>query len=146
TMFGMVRRVGRLVEFWIESPVSEKDAEDVGNELRRLIAGDKQKIVLAADATLMRTLPPAVATRFINIMRSDNPLVERSGFLVSDQAATFALQLERMIKEANSPVRKVFRHPGEWETWLAEVLSPNETRRLRHFVSERATAILAARG
>jgi hypothetical protein len=146
-MFALLNRAGRLVECSLESPVTNQDAEGVGAELKRLLGAVPagQKIVVATDLVLTRTLAPDVAERFIGLMRADNPRVERSGFLIADNAATFALQLERMIKEANHPSRRVFRRADIWQAWLAEVLSKEEAERLSRFAQERAS-VARARG
>jgi hypothetical protein len=142
-MFGLANHAGRLLELWVESPVTEQEADRVGAELRQVFTTRADKFVIAANVVLTRTLPPAVADRFIALMRADNPRVERTGFLLAADAATFALQLERMIKEAQSPTRRSFRDPDEWHSWLAELLAPVEVRRLRQFAVERAAAAAA---
>ena len=50
---------------------------------------------------------PAQVGAFLAVMKSDNPMVERSGFLIGDSAA-FAVQVEKMIREAQNPMRRTF--------------------------------------
>ena len=53
------------------------------------------------------------------------------------ESATFALQVERVIRAANSDHRRVFRRAEELETWLAESLNATERVRLRIFLGGR---------
>jgi hypothetical protein len=145
-VFALRVQTGRLVELWLEAPVTRQDADGVGAQLRAILSARSDKLVVATELVLTKTLPPEVSEAFIGLMRADNPRVERSGFLIADDAATFALQLERMIKEAASSSRRVFRNPAEWQAWVAELLTPDEARRLRAFAAERAAAAAAARG
>jgi hypothetical protein len=144
-VFSLTSHSGRLLELSLEAPVTREDPIGIGNELRRLLGARQDKVVVASDLVLTRTLPPDIAEAFIALMRADNPRVERSGFLIADDAATFALQLERMIKEAASASRRVFRSGAAWQAWLAEVLSPEEAERLKAFAAERLLAATAAR-
>jgi hypothetical protein len=144
-VYALTIRTGRLLELWLEHPVTRQDADGCGAELRHILSTRQHKLVVATDLVQTRTLPPDVAEAFIANMRADNPRIERSGFLIAEDAATFALQLERMIKEAASASRRVFRSAHDWQAWLAEVLTPDEARRLRAFAAERAAAAVFAR-
>jgi hypothetical protein len=139
-MIAVANHTGRLIELCVESPVSRQDTEGLGAELRRVLPAQPAKVVIAADMAMARTLPPAVVDDLIAIMRSDNPSIERSGLLVPDDAAVFGMQVERMIKDAGIASRRVFRDALLWQTWLAELLSPAEARRLHQFALERAAA------
>jgi hypothetical protein len=52
--------------------------------------------------------------------------------------ATFALQVERIIRNAASPQRRAFRTHDELRGWLREVLGAEERVRLARFLNETA--------
>jgi hypothetical protein len=66
-----------------------------------------------------------------------NPRIERSAILHRDDQATSVLQVMRLIKEAQSPHRRVFTNPFEMQSWLGEVLNDTERERLRVFLAQR---------
>ncbi len=144
-VFALTIHTGRLLELWLEHPVTRQDADGCGVQLRQILATRSDRLVVATDLVQTRTLPPDVADAFIAHMRADNARIERSGFLIAEDAATFALQLERMIKEAANTSRRVFRSSPDWQAWVAEPLTPDEARRLRAFAAERAAAAVFAR-
>jgi hypothetical protein len=137
-VFSLTLQTGRLVELAFAFPVGREDAEGAGEQLRHILGTRTDKIVVATDLVLMRTLPPDVADAFITVMRADNPRIERSGFLIAEDAATLALQLERMIKEAANSARRAFRSSARWQEWLAEALTPDEQKRLAAFAREQS--------
>jgi hypothetical protein len=68
------------------------------------------------------------------MLRADNPLVERTAYLLSDSQQTLAMQVERIMREANNPVRRTFRRTDELLPWLNEVLTPAEAARAQAFL------------
>jgi len=91
--------------------------------------------VICTDLTNARTFSPPIAARFTELMRADNPKVERSGFLLAKNAATFSLQLERMIRESKNPNRRTFSEADALEGWLSPILSFLERGLLRSFLA-----------
>jgi len=72
----------------------------------------------------------------VTLMRADNPYIERSGILVSG-SAVMSLQVQRMLSEAASTgKRQHFTAKELLYAWLDEVLLPEESLRLRAFISE----------
>ena len=60
--------------------------------------------------------------------------MERTAFLVGE-SAVFAMQIERVIRNAANPNRRAFRDPGDLRKWLAEILTATEAARLGEFLS-----------
>jgi hypothetical protein len=65
-----------------------------------------------------------------------NPATERSAAIARSDAPVGILQFLRVIRDAHFAERRLFFNEDELCTWLAEVLSPAETARLRAFLSE----------
>ena len=137
-MWTIESRVGRLIELQIASPIGLAELEPLGQRLSELLRRQRQlgqRVVACTNLTGANLFAPEVAEWFIRLMYSDNQLLERSGFLIGT-SAMFALQLERMLKQAASPLRRAFREPAVLLSWLGEVLSAQEHARLRQFLSE----------
>ena len=94
-----------------------------------------QRAVACTDVSAANVFAPEVAEGFIRLMQRDNPVVERSAFLIGE-SAMFALQIERMIKQANNPLRRTFRESSMLLGWLGEMLAPPEHERLRRFLAD----------
>jgi hypothetical protein len=130
-----VRTIGRrLVTLRVVSPVDDQEAGDVFQGVRRAVGSLATQVVICTDLTEARTFSPPIAARFTELMRADNPKVERSGFLLAQDAATFSLQLERMIRESKNPHRRTFTDAAELERWLAPLLTVEERSHLRSFL------------
>jgi hypothetical protein len=125
---------GRLVTLRLVSPIDDLEANDVVQAIRRGLGAITTQVVICTDLTEARTFSPPVATRFTELMRADNPKIERSAFLLARDAATFSLQVERMIRESKSPHRRTFTDAAELERWLAAMLTPDELTHLRSFL------------
>ncbi len=125
---------GRLITFRVRSPVDDGNADHAAGELRRAVQGVEGQVVVCSDLTEARTFSPETTERFIALMKTDNPRLERSALLVSADSATFVLQLERMLRAANSPVRRTFREPQELIDWLRPSLTPSEQTALVAFL------------
>jgi hypothetical protein len=122
---------GRLATVRIASPVTLEEIGELGKELKRLIVVHG-RIVIAGDLLQCLVFPQDRYDAFVAMLKSDNPAIERSALLMAS-GATFALQLERMIKDAGSPRRRTFRDPRELCEWLAESLEPAERAVLDRF-------------
>jgi len=125
---------GRLVTFRVRAPVDNANASQAGSELRRIIEKLPGKVIICTDLTDARTFAPETAERFVQVMKADNPRLERSALLLGSGSATFTLQLERMLREANSPVRRTFHDAAELVEWLRPLLEPAEEAALGLFL------------
>ena len=128
---------GRLLEIDVAAgyntvgDVSEMIAM-IGREFAAVPA--RTRIVIAADWRPCKLFTPEVAQRAVDMLMGVNPRIERSAILHRDDQATSVLQVMRLIKEAQSPHRRVFTNPFEMQSWLGEVLSDAERERLRVFL------------
>jgi hypothetical protein len=81
-------------------------------------------------------MSPAAATRIGQRIAASNSRTDRSAALASPDAPLAVLQFVRLIREAGNTNRKLFFNEAELESWLAEILTPPETKRLREFLRE----------
>ena len=132
--FSIENPAGRLILARVGTPI------DVAQQavFRELLGSTLQvipgKVVICVDLRSATVFAPDVAEGFAAIMRSDNPKLERSGFLVGE-SALFGLQIERMIRAAASPARRAFRDAQEVGAWLGEGLGSQELRALTTFLT-----------
>jgi hypothetical protein len=135
--FTVANHVGRLIEVRVVPPLSMDEATRFMQEVVRLTSLQQGKIVACTDLrTGTRTIDPDSIDLMAGIMRSENPRLERNALIVSPASATFVLQMERMVKTAAAPQRRIFKSRGEAEAWLGEVLNGAERGRLRAFLDE----------
>lgn len=130
-MFTVDRRVGRLVESVMRSPVTVEEIRAVDAAMFEAARALRRPIVIIADFRQTKFLLQEDAERLVGVFRHHNESIERSAILVSASSAVGVLQMERLIREAASPVRRAFRDPEEAIAWLDEVLTPPERERLR---------------
>ncbi|WP_394820991.1 hypothetical protein [Pendulispora albinea] len=138
-MYSIANKVGRLVELTIVTPVTIEEAHRAFLELRACIQAVGGKIAGVADLTAIDIFAPEVADKLTQLMRSHNAHMERSAFLIGD-APTFGLQFMRMIREAGNPARRIFKRRAELESWLGEILTPEERERVHAYLDERGVA------
>lgn len=135
-MLTLESKVGRLVEAAMRSPVTRAEIDASDRTLREIARAHRELVVVIADFRQARFLLQEDATHLIDAFRGHNRDIERSAILVSTSSAVGVLQMERMIREANSPARRAFRDPHEATAWLDEVLTAPERARLRAVLSE----------
>jgi hypothetical protein len=127
---------GRLVTFRVTPPVDDANSARAAQELRDAITAITGSVIVCADLTAARTFAPETTERFVALMRSDNPKLERGALLLDPRAATFALQIERMVREANLPARRTFREREELRAWLTPLLTADEQAALDQFLGQ----------
>jgi hypothetical protein len=113
------------------------DAQAIGAATRVHLTRLQHGVVALMDLRGMLPVSPDVAAFWVQVLKSDNPAVKRSGVIVD--TATVGLQLERIVREAGSPARQCFREAGPCVAWLSEVMNDEERRALRKYLDE-ATA------
>jgi hypothetical protein len=131
-------RVGRLGEVRFAPPFAPGETDALAQSIRGLFTAlGPRLIIFCCDLRPVQVFPPDVSDRLIEIMRSDNPKVERNGILIGESSVV-GLQLERMVRDAGNPGRRVFRKLPQLLTWLGDVLTPAELQRVRDFLAEGA--------
>jgi hypothetical protein len=128
--------VGRLLEVRADAgygTVRDVDAifEAITAEVRR--AGIP-KTVAVVDWRKCSFMAPAAAVRLTERMTTANTHTERSAALALPDSPLVVLQFLRVIREAGMPDRKLFFAPAPLVQWLDEVLTAEESLRLRAFI------------
>jgi hypothetical protein len=127
---------GRLITFRIVAPVDDANAGQSALELRSAVVAVPGPVVVCADLRAARTFSPETTERFVALMRSDNRKLERSALLLDgSQSATYVLQVERMVREANHPERRTFRVKSDLRAWLSPCLTSDELAALDAFLA-----------
>lgn len=134
-MFSLDVRQGRLIEGRITSPVVLSEVAAFGRRLKELLGSIAGPVVICTDLRGANLFPPDVADGFVTLMKTDNPRLERSAFLVGE-SAIFGLQVERLIRDARNTARRTFRDTALLVNWLGEVVDPKERARLDAFIAE----------
>jgi hypothetical protein len=136
-LYQVAQPAGRVVTLRLSSPIDDVECARAVDEIRRVLSGVKGRACICTDLTRARTFPPTVAERFGALMKVDNDKIERSGFLIGvDAAATFALQIDRMIREAANPSRRTFRQAADLTTWLGEIVDAVERGAIATFLAQ----------
>jgi hypothetical protein len=119
-------RSGRLIDIRFFPPLSLDEVTALRTRLWSLLSRIEGRAVIWADLRQVEIFTAEVATRLIEMLRVDNPRVERSAYLVSGRAA-FTLQVERIVNEAKgpskTPPRRSFSDQRTAGEWVKEVLT-----------------------
>jgi hypothetical protein len=134
-MYTIENRVGRLVELRVESPVSEDELAQFHDKTAKVIKPIKGQVVTCTDLAGATVFLQPVAARWIEIIKQENPIVERNAILVGE-GAVFSMQVERIIRQAGFKNRKTFLVATALSAWLGEILTVRERGRLESFLRE----------
>ena len=137
SQFHVECRVGRLVEVRPEKLQSIAAVKAIGAAIGRVMRELGTEALFCVDWRRLRVLAPEVATALAELLKGGNSRTLRSAALI-DGRATFGLQMERVIREANNPSRRAFRDPVEMVEWLGELATPAESARARDFLNSGA--------
>ncbi|HYV49465.1 MAG TPA: hypothetical protein VFA20_31620 [Myxococcaceae bacterium] len=129
-------KVGRLLEIRFVAPITLEELEAGMTRLAQLFRVRRDKLVGVGDFSRATVFAPDVANKLLEVLKFDNPRIERSGILVS-ASAIFSLQLERLLAHAENINRRTFRDPFELKTFLGGLLTHGEHGRLAQFLSEK---------
>jgi hypothetical protein len=133
--------VGRLLELRaIKGYRTAEDVEAMFVSIEREYA-KLPPAVRTVNVVDWRSLPLMTgdaSTRLFQLMAQYNLRVERSAILASREAPTAVMQFVRVISETKHPDRRLFYDIDELQAWLDEVLSSEESARLRSFLAQPA--------
>jgi hypothetical protein len=93
------------------------------------------RAIICADWRNIDVFAPEIAERVIAMLTVTNPRLACSAILLEPRNATFNLQVERVIRDAASPVRKSFRDQEKLLAWFAGFSEPAELESAREFLS-----------
>lgn len=130
--------VGVLVELRFDGPATVAEVDGMTSATSALVTElwtrHSRRVVICTDLRATQLFAPEVADRIIDLMRGDNPKVERNGVL-GNASAILTLQVQRLLIEARSPGRRrIFTEQGDLSRWLDEILAADESVRLHQFL------------
>lgn len=131
-------RVGRLLEVRAILPIRLEEIPAIVDGVRRIFERAPRMVVAILDARSYGVEPPAATDHFIETIKRDNPRIERSAFLIEPDQSLLGLQLDRMIREAGNPNRRLFRDIEAATAFLRPSLTVQESARLDEFLASRA--------
>jgi hypothetical protein len=134
--FQVETRVGRLVEARVSALPDVPAVERYGMAVAEAALRVGKSAVLCADHRAVRVYPEVVADRLVELFRPNNKRFARITLLIAPSNAVLLLQLERLVREAGSDVRRVFREPTGALDHLAGALDGSEMGRARAFLAE----------
>ncbi|HEU4406090.1 MAG TPA: hypothetical protein VFS43_12550 [Polyangiaceae bacterium] len=136
-MYFVERRVGRLIEARIWSLGSAAEVDAYARDLAAAVTLTPRGVrpVLCADHRPVVIYNQAVADRLAKLLSAMNHRLERAALLVAPTNATFAMQLGRIVREANNPARRLFDDAFEAAVFLRGELDEPERARLGLFLS-----------
>jgi hypothetical protein len=101
----------------------------------KMAATIEAPIVLCADYRRLQLLSEEVAGAVLESFREFNSKLERSALLLPAKASTLRLQIERILREAKHPARRVCVDVAEAKAWLSSCLTENQQLRLEEFLA-----------
>jgi hypothetical protein len=135
-MMRVQMQVGRLLEVRAVLPIKLEEIPSITKSMKDIFERTTDQVVAILDARTYGVEPPEAAEHFVGSLKRDNPRIERSAFLVEPRQALLGLQLERVIREAQNPRRRLFRSVGDAVAYLEPVLTREERARLDAFLEE----------
>ena len=132
-------RVGRLLEVRALLPIKLEEIPALTQSIRAIFERAPRLVVAILDARSYGLEPPIATDHFVENIKKDNPRIERSAFLIEPGQSLLGLQLERMIREAGNPNRRLFKDIPAATAFLRPVLTREESARLDAFLAARAT-------
>jgi hypothetical protein len=134
-MFTVEVRAGRLIEARLVSLADVDEVIRFERAMGEAFGSVGGRSVVCADWRQANILAPPVAERLIALLQRGNPHVERSAILLAREHATFNLQVERLVREAQNPARKTFREAAAMVDYLGDALTPGEKARVAEFLA-----------
>jgi hypothetical protein len=136
--FSLATKVGRLLEARVFALRTRKDVEDYGRAFGTYLLKIPQGVraILCADHRPVSIYAQEVADQLMEMFKPLNAHLERVAILAAPSNATFAMQLDRIVRAAGYAARKVVYAPDDAVQHLAPVLTPQELLRARTFLEE----------
>ena len=132
-MWTVSNSVGRLVEARLTTTDSNALASCL-TAIARTVADAACPVVGILDLSQVRVFGREDADLMVAVMRGDNPRVERTA-IVTNADTLLRMQMDRLVRAAALPRRRVFRASAPALDWLEEVLSSEERARARAFLA-----------
>jgi hypothetical protein len=134
-MYTIESKVGRLIEVRFWAPILGEEPGAWRRDHERMIAAMLNTYVFFVDLGDAPVFPPDMIEAFSVTMRNETRLLRMA--LLLGSSPTLGLQMQRLVRDAQHPHRKIFREPREAETFLSEILTLSERTRLHELTVDR---------
>lgn len=134
-MYTIESKVGRLIEVRFWAPILGEEPGAWRRDHERMIAAMLNTYVFFVDLGDAPVFPPDMIESFSVTMRNETRLLRMA--LLLGSSPTLGLQMQRLVRDAQHPHRKIFREPREAETFLSEILTLSERTRLHELTVDR---------
>jgi hypothetical protein len=134
-MYTIESKVGRLIEVRFCAPILGEEPGAWRRDHERMIAAMLNTYVFFIDLADAPVFPPDMIEAIAVTMRNEARLLRMAMLLGS--SPTLGLQMQRLVRDAQHPHRKIFREPREAETYLSEILTLSERTRLHELAADR---------
>jgi hypothetical protein len=129
-------RTGRVIQLRVRRLAEVADVDRLTAAVASAIDEAGPGASICADFRGASPLPPEVAKAWSRAMRKMNGSLVRSALLLDPANALFNLQLERVVKCAGNPARRLFPNMADLQQWIAGALEGWERDAVGAFLSE----------
>jgi hypothetical protein len=127
------RHVGHVVEIRVNFLEAVEDVKRFTNDIVK-VAGPTGDSVLIVDLRTPVVFTADVAEGVAALMTRANRVRKKTGILLADEHAVFAMQLSRLVRKVGDPNRQTFYDPAQMLAWLSDALTSEEQRRAKAFL------------
>jgi len=129
-------RVGRVVEVCVRRLGDLSDVQSLNSRVFGAVQHAGPGAVICADFRRASPISREVADAWSRAMREANRALARSALLIDPANVTFNLQVERVVRCAGNPDRRLFTELAELRTWMECGLTEREREAVRAFFSD----------
>jgi hypothetical protein len=128
-------RAGRIVEVRARRLANRGDVELLDAQVFDAIRSAGPGAVICADYRFVSPLSREVASGLSRGMRVANGGIVRGALLLDPANTMFNLQVERVVRCAGNPARRLFARLEELREWVGGALTESERHALRELFS-----------
>jgi hypothetical protein len=126
--------VGRVIEIRVRRLPHVEAVDALGAGVFDAMRQVGSEVVICADYRFATPISPDVADAWSRVMRETNRRIALSALLLDPDNTMFNLQLERIVRCAGSPERRLFEDVGELRDWTDYALTEAERAGLSKFL------------
>lgn len=126
--------VGRLVGMRVGALSTMKVLDATSRRFFTVLEGVPGSAVVCADYRRLQVMNDDAEAMLTACMATANGKVQRSALLLPVQDEAVRFQMERVLREARNPSRRICVDSAEAKAWLCSVLSPAERKSLDAFL------------
>lgn len=130
-----VRSIGeRLIAIRTREVRSRATVIHMNTSLEAIIASAPGPVAICADHRLLRVLAGDAAEALLDGFRHVNPRLVRSALLLPRHDPSLRLQIERLLREANNPSRRICLDAADVRAWLQPCLDTGTQAEVQAFL------------